>query len=229
MNTTSLKQDLFFELASEISEEYTINESEEYLEEALSIYEALEEFFVENYHYLSIEEQSYAVMRGIDVNEDVVDILMYALLDESIGSAIATAVYGIGQKVAQVKSNMAARNAEKKTNVATKTAARAGGMVMKAKSAEKKNNNSLSGQFKASFARARAEKVQQKAKTAYAKGAQARNTAQSSADALAAKQKKRQDLASKIDTKVSNAKTAVKSGVKKAVGVLGRVAGRLAG
>lgn len=224
MNKQS-RQELFLDMMEETFKDQPINESYQDFDEALAIYEAVEEFFVENYRHLTIEEEVVAVVRGIDVNEELVDVIVELMLDESIGSAIATVVHGIGQYRAQKKADKAGAEAERKTSIAGKAAARAGGAALKAKKAEK-SQNSLVGRFKAAHAQGRADKARNVAKKTYAQGAAARSRAAQSSQTLAAKQQKRAGLASTFDTKIQKAKDAVKSGVKTAASKVGHALGR---
>lgn len=211
---------LFYEMVSEAIGAESINESAEDIEECLAVYEVLEEVFVNNYREPTIDESVVAVVRGYDNNDLLIESIAEVMLDESIGSAIATAVHGIGQRIAAHKAKSAQSNLQHKIGVATKTAAKAGGAAMKAKKAK--------GQFASAFAQGRAQGARDKAK----KAAAARTTAKAASDTathnLAAKQQKRTDLAKKIDTKISNARSAIKSGVHKATSVVGRLVGRLA-
>lgn len=219
------RQELFLEMMEQALSGQPLNESYEDLDEAMAIYEAVEQFFVENYRYLTIEEEVVAVVRGIDVNEELVDVMVDLLLDESIGSAIATVVHGIGQRRAEKKAAKASADAEQKTSIANKAAARAGGAALKAKKAEK-SQNSLVGRFKAAYAQGRADKARGIAKKTYAQGAAARKHSAQSSQVLAAKQQKRASLAHHIDTSIQKAKDVVKSGVKSATSKFGHALGR---
>jgi len=228
MNNT-LKQTIFYDLMQDVAKDYVVTESIDDSDYSAAIYEAIEEFFVENYKHLTLEEQSYSVLSGQNVNEELFDVLAEITLDESIGSAIATAVHGIGQKLSQRRAERDTATAAAKTSMATKLASKSGLAAQRANRAEKSAGNSVVGSLKSSFQRARAEKSQERAKKAYAVGSAARQKSQMSTQSLAAKQQKRADLATKIDTKISNAKKAVHSGLKKAAGFAGRIAGRLVG
>lgn len=222
------RQALFLEMMEEISKDQPINEAVEYFDEAVAIYEAVEEFFVENFRALTIEEQVVAVVRGIEVNEDLYDVLAGAMLEESIGTAIATVVHGIGQRRAEKKAAAAEKDYQKKSEVAHQAGSLAAKRTLATKQADKSNKGTVVGTFKAAYARARSDKQYNKylaAKKAKADADVASQTAQKGAEA---KQQKRADLASKIDTGVAKAKEAVKSGMKKAAGFLGRKIGSLA-
>ncbi len=85
------RQQLFLDIMEELFSDYPLNESVETdLDVSMAIYDTMEQFFVENYRYLTVEQQVYAVVKNVDVNEDLVDIMTMSLLDETIGSAIAT-------------------------------------------------------------------------------------------------------------------------------------------
>lgn len=220
-----MRQELFFDMMEEVMKDQPINESADYLDEAIAIYEAVEEFFVENFRALTIEEQVVAVVRGIEVNEELYDILAGALLDESIGSAVATAVHAIGQRRAQMKAAKAEKEYQKKSEIAHKTGALAAKRTLATKQADKANTGSVGGAFKAAFARARSDKQYNKYLAAKKAKADADVKSQTAQKGVEAKAQKRVDLAQRIDTKVSKAKEAVKSGVKKAAGFLGRKLG----
>lgn len=214
------RQELFFEMMQEAVQGQPINESADYFEEAVAIYEAVEEFFVVNFRQLTIEEQVVAVVRKIEVNEDLYDVIADAMLDESIGTAIATVVHGIGQRRAQNKAKAAETDFQKKSEKAHQTGSLAAKRTLATKQADKANTGSALGTFKAAFARARSDKQYGKYMAAKKDKADADIKSQTAQKNLEAKQKKRADLGARIDA-------GIKSGMKKAAGFVGRMAGKL--
>lgn len=222
-------QDLFFDMMEEVFQDQPINESVEDLDEATAIYEAVEEFFVEHYRTLTIEEQIVATVRRIDVNEDLNTILIDTLLDESIGTAVATAVHAIGQKRAELKAKMAANSAQKASEKAHQTGSLAAKRTLATKQADKaqKQKPSAVGAFKAAFTRARSDKQYAKYQEAGKKKSEAIGKSAAAQTNVQQKQQKRADLAQRVDAKVAAAKQKVKSGLHKAASFVGRVAGKV--
>lgn len=226
MNNEQL-QELFYEIMEEALKEQPINESEEFLDEAAVLYEALESFFVENYRHLDVTESVVAVVRGINVNEELYDVMSEALLDESIGTAVATVVHAIGQRRAAKKAAAADSAAQKASDVAHNKGVKAAARTLATKKADKSNTGSAVGTFKSAFARARSDRAYADYKKAKDTKAAAQQHATTSQATLQAKQQKRADLATKIDSKVQSAKEKIKSGVKKAAGFAGRMLGKV--
>lgn len=140
----------------------------------------------------------YAVQNSQD--PDIEEIVEQLCLDESIGSAIATAVHGVSSFLAKRKLGSTQQKLQKASNKlkqsqnVTKSAGRAKGVLQKAK---------------VGFEKARQPVLKQKASQAQAKHAQQTTKAQDV-------QTKRTNLANKIDTSVTKAKDAVKSKVDQA-------------
>lgn len=222
------RQELFYEIMEECMDQQPFNETVEYLDEAVAIYEAVEEFFVEHYRHLTIEEQALAVIRRVDVNEELIGVMVEALMDESIGTAVATVVHSISQRRAEKKAAAAEKEYQRKADVAHKTGALAAKRTLETKKADKANTGSVIGTFKSAFARARSDKQYNKYLAAKKDKADADVKSQTAQKHAELKQQKRADLATKIDTGISKAKDAAKAGVKKAAGFIGRKVGSFA-
>jgi hypothetical protein len=221
---------LFYDIMEEcVADGLLVESAEQDFDSSFAVYEALEEIFIENYKPVTLEESILAVVtKAGDPNEELIEAITEALLDESVGSAVATAVHGIGSRIAAYKAGKAQAVANKRTAVQNRATAMAGAAAVKAKSAARKSSGGLVGTFKAAVAQGKAEKSKGIAKRAYAAGSEAREKSQAASAALAAKEQKRKDLAQKIDTKIGAAKQAFQSGTRKAASVLGKFIGRLA-
>lgn len=219
---------LFYEIMEEcVSDGLLVESTIQDFDTSFAIYEVLEEIFIENYKPATLEESVMAIFTQTkDPNEDLVEAISQALLDESIGSAVATAVHGLGHRIAAYRAGKAQAASEKRTDIQKKAVSAAGAAATRAKAIEKKSPGGIKGAFKTAVAQGRAEKAKGVAKKAYAAGVQARNKAEKTAETLSAKDEKRKNLAAKIDTKVGAAKQAVQSGAKKVAGAVGRFIGR---
>lgn len=228
--TNDQLQIMFYEMMESISDRYSIVESAEELDEAVAVYEALEAVFVNNYRTLSIEESVVAVVRGIDVNESLMEVLAGAIeCDESVGTAVASVVHAIGQKRAEWKAEKARKASMMATDKAHEVGSLAAKRTMATKAADKAHAASptAASAFKAAFSRARSDKQYNKYLQAKQQKAVAATKAQSAQQGAEAKAQKRADLAAKIDTGINKAKERVKAGVRNAAGVVGRLAGKL--
>lgn len=147
----------------------------------------------------------YAVQNSQD--PDIEEIVEQLCLDESIGSAIATAVHGLANKFRQNRLQSAANKQQKasdklkRSENITKSANRppAGGGIL----------SRLAHKVRVGFHKARQGSYRKSAEKATA----AHATAQAKADAG---QKRQSDLSAKIDTGIDKAKSAVKSKVDQA-------------
>lgn len=225
MNELDLKE-VFYEMMLEASESGYLSESlNEDVDASYAIYEVLESYFVENYKSYSVQETVHHVVMGSVPNEDLYDIIAEMVLDESIGSAIATAVHGIGQSIAKKRAQMADKSASKKTEKARSSVSKAGAAASRAKSANR-SVEGIKGHFKAALQKSRADKASQKAKGDVAKGKLARDRAASMNKSAEDKAKARENLAKRIDNKISDTKKAVKNKANKAASTIGRIAGK---
>ena len=223
------RQQLFLDIMEELFSDYPLNESVETdLDVSMAIYDTMEQFFVENYRYLTVEQQVYAVVKNVDVNEDLVDIMTMSLLDETIGSAIATVVHAIGQHRAAKKAQSAEADFQKKSSLAKqKGAVFAQRQNTAQRVARTSKNPSVVNAFKKSYTRARADKALGKLKTAQQQKSDADIKSQTAQHQLDKKKQQRQDLATKIDISIRKTKEAVRSGVHKIAGGVGRFLGKL--
>lgn len=219
---------LFYEIMEEcVSDGLLVESTVQDFDSSFAIYEVLEEIFIENYKPVTIEESVMAIFTQTkDPNEALIEAITEALLDESIGSAVATAVHGLGHRIAAYKAGKAQAAEKMRTAAQNKAVSAAGAAASRAKSVEKKSSGGIKGAFKTAVAQGRAEKAKGVAKKAYAAGMAARQKAKEAEETLSAKEKKRTELASKIDTRVGAAKQAVQSGAKKVAGAVGRFIGR---
>jgi hypothetical protein len=179
-----LEEDVFSLIRDIVDENYVLSEDTvEPTEDDLYILNLVIEHAIENRNDPDIEE-----------------IVEQLVLDESIGSAIATAVHGVSSFLAKRKLSSTQQKLQKASNKlkqsqnVTKSAGRAKGVFQKAK---------------VGFEKARQPALKQKANQAQAKHAQQTTKAHDV-------QTKRTNLASKIDTGVTKAKDAVKSKVDQA-------------
>ena len=165
-------EDLFIALVEAVStEHYDMNEQYEMTEDDAYITSILMDYFVENYHHLTLKESAVQALTGVDVNEALFDELIEFMLDESIGTFVAGAAHGIRNLL----SKGALNKSNTKLNSARKSAERAGNVALQAKdNYVKTNSNSTSpvGRIKASFSKAKMDKAKD---TVYEKPPQKRN------------------------------------------------------
>ena len=222
-------QTVFFEMMEEVALDFPIAEAvaDEQLDEASVIYEAVEQFFTEHYKHLTLDQTIAAAVRGDRTNEQLVEIIAELMIDESIGSAIATVVHGIGQRRLQSKADKAQSVADKKAAIAKQKGSKAAAATLATKKADKSNNGSVRDIFRAAYRRAKSDK----AFKAYQKAGDARVNAWDKSmhanQAVQNKQAQRDALAAKVDDKVRVAKDAVKNGIRKAAGFAGRMLGKV--
>lgn len=210
------RSELFLELISDIAEElYEVSEDHEPTEDELYIASILMDHFVENLKVPTLNESVMLSVTGIGPNQDLYEEMIELMLDESLGSMVAGAVYGIQNKIADYRRN----RMEKKVGVAQ---AKAKAARLKSQEAQKASQRSTPfGAAKAEFLKNKAKVLANKRETAKGKFAQ-RISSQVNV------QNKRQGLASKIDTGISNIKQKAKSAIAAGAGKLGALAGRFA-
>jgi hypothetical protein len=186
-----LEEDIFSFISDIVYENYVLSED--------TVEPTEEDLYVLN---LVIE---YAIDNSQD--PDIEEIVEQLVLDESIGSAIATAVHGIANKFRQNRLQSATNKQQKasdklkRSENITKSANRppAGGGIL----------SRLAHKVRVGFHKARQGSYRKSAEKATA----AHATAQAKADAG---QKRQSDLSAKIDTGIDKAKSAVQSRVDQA-------------
>lgn len=151
----SSREEIFYELVEFIiNEEYKIDEEYITTEEDIAIANGVMEYFVESFKEPTLQEAISSVMSGEDINEELyLEIVENLLLDESIGTAIAGAVHGIG-------SWNADRKAKNATEAATKAHAAHTDAVSKATShAAGASNGGWLHKFKQTYLNTKANKA----------------------------------------------------------------------
>lgn len=219
-------EDLFIALVEAVStEHYDMNEQYEMTEDDAYITSILMDYFVENYHHLTLKESAVQALTGVDVNEALFDELIELMLDESIGTFVAGAAHGIKNYMAKNKANKAT-NKYRSTLGAQKSL---GGKLGAAKLAPTADTSTLGGKIKAGFQTAKIGGLSNRYEKS--KGS-TQAAAQSSRDAQGEMRKQAADtagLATKIDTGITNVKNKFKSAINTGASKLGTVAGRVAG
>lgn len=218
------REDIFFELVEHIVQEhYPDIVLEPITEEDAYLFSIALDHFVENYRNPTLYESYVAASQGQeepDFNDALYEELVDLLLDESIGSKIATVAHGIRHFLAGKKQERAtkrtAATAQKLATAKKKASAHAWSAGNKPKS------SGVMGTMQSQWHKERAGAL--KARTAAAKTAHAE--AEKRAKEATAKHQeagaKRAGLAKKIDTGISNIK-------KKVTGAIHQGAARVAG
>lgn len=224
------REDIFFELVEDITKEYYPDVKVEPLtEEDAYLLSIMLEHFVENYKNPTLHETYIATMMGQeepDHNDELYEEIVDILLDESIGSKIATVAHGIqhflsGRQHAKLAKKSAATAA--RLNVAKRKA----GEYAKKLRGQKKSTGIL-GSIKTGWQKDRSNVL--KSRTAAAKSTH--DIAHGKTQAALAKHQdigaKRAGLAHKIDTGLSNIKKKVTGTIHKGASRLGAAASRVA-
>lgn len=236
------RRELFFKILDDfIEENYDVSEDYVMTEEEAYITSIILEYFEENYRFPTLQEAAYESMTGYDINTPLYEELYDVLLDESIGSFVAGARYGIKDFLAKKAKDRASTQAksakatsQKMTGKADKAAASA------AKSA---NGKGILGKAKASYAANKSAAISDraaKAKAVYKAAETNRKSKQATSQNVSGR---RGALAQRVDQGVENLKNKAKSGIEaakskakdaiekgasKVGGFLGRVAGKFA-
>jgi replication initiation and membrane attachment protein DnaB len=206
------RTELFFDIVSELAEElYDVSDDHEPTEDDLYITSILMDHFIENLKVPSLNESIQWVVSGQNPNEDLYDELIAAMLDESVGSKVASALYGVREKIAQFRRDRAQKKATKAGEAASQAK----------KAAKEKTPKTVIGSLKSGFRQAKAKKLAQKDQ-------KARETFSKRINTLNTVQGKRKSLSSKIDTGISNIKQKTKSAITSGASKVGTLAGRLA-
>jgi hypothetical protein len=225
------RQELFFTILDQfIEENYDVDEDYVMTEEDAYITSILMDYFEENFKYPTLKESALEAITGYDINTPLYEELYDVLLDESIGTFVAGARYGI-------KGFLANRAKQKATSQAQQAKEKSTQMGVKAKSAADAARTAPVGKnplerAKYAFAVNKSKTVQDraaKAKEAYKTAETKRKSASATAGNV---EGRRGVLAKRIDTGVENVKnkvkTAINTGASKVGGFLGKVAGRFA-
>ena len=187
----------FFELIEQtVATHYALSEDGDFepTDQQLDVLECVIEFAIANRN-----------------DPDIEYIVEQLCLDESIGSAIATATHGIQNYFANRKIDKAAKNAmDAKAKVTNSYKITNTGRA-----------KTIGGKMRVGFEKARQPKLRQKSADA--------TTAYSTAKMrLNVSSKKRADVGNRIDAKVQSAKDSVKSAIGRGAGAVGNFAGRIA-
>lgn len=190
----STRQAVFYELVEFITnEEYELDEEYITTEEDIAITNEVMEYFVQGFKEPTLVESIKSIISGKDINEELyLEIFDIILLDESIGSAIAGAVHGVGSWNAKRKATNAT-NAGKAADIVHNAAV--------SKSSTHAAGAATGGVFhklKQTYLNTKVNNAKSKLDTAALKSVRADREAK-------AKQEKRSELATKIDTHISNA------------------------
>lgn len=223
----SNRESLFLEIIEELcSDLYNVSNDHEATEEDLYIASILMDHFVESLRLPSLDESVTWAITGMDPNTDLYEEIIDSMLDESVGSMVASAVHGVGGVLSQMKKRMAQKSASSAKTAASAARSKAQAAQQKAKASSKATG--ILGTIKSSFHKAKAAKLAGKAQAASLKASQAATNREAAANKAKAVQTRKSRLAQKIDTGISNIKSKVKSAITSGASRLGGAAGRLA-
>jgi hypothetical protein len=225
----TLRENIFFDFVEDIAEEYyEFPEGYEMTEEDAYIASIILEHFVENYRQPSLHDSAVLVLMDRDLNEDLYREILDIMLDESIGTFVAGAAYGIRNALAKHREKNAINTAVKALNKRNVTHKKYKQYANDVYNTKKKTG--VSGAAQQGYQQGKQDAMQKKAAAAKAGHEDARKKSFAAIADNKARTKKTQDLASKIDTGIANVKNkvtgAVQSGAKKFGSVLGKVAGK---
>lgn len=214
------REETFIEMVELLANEMydKIDEDYEMTNEDWEVANIMMEHFVENYNQPTLKESAaYSLMGGYNPNQELFEEYIELVLDESIGGAVAGAVYGIKNLLTGRK----AKSTESKFYTASKASQLAHEKARTAQRAVGKSTG-ISGAFKqgkADVLAKRKEKAMGKMDVAYQKSQAAATSHKTGVEA-------REKLKQKIDTGVSNVKSKVKSAAERVAGAAGRFIGR---
>jgi len=222
----------FFEaIAEELDGCFQLDESEksvELSEEDSYLLSIMMEHFVENYYQPTLREATLITLMGDeDPNEELYEEIIEMMLDESAGSFVVKAAYGIRNVLAKTKQRIAGHRANKQSAKSTKAFDKLSAAKKAASSAPVKKG--IIGTIKSTYHQGKIKSLAGKADKALGKEIQrnkAHNDAKKSASDL---RKKSSSLQSKIDTGISNVKQKFQDKIKKGASKLGHAVGRIAG
>ena len=221
------REQFFIEMLDFIAENYIESEEEvELTEEDEYLLSILMDYFVENYKIPSLKESAMVTLTDEDINDALFEeILETILFDESFGSAVATAVYGLRSKLAAHRSAKATAKEKKARQVGAK-ASQATKAAQKAADAAPKTG--LMGAFKTGYHSARVSKLANKAAKKHTKYVDSRRASAAAATQARKMERNRGKLADRIDTGISNIKNKAKNIVKAGASKVGSAVGRFA-
>lgn len=226
------RQELFFTLLDDfIEEHYEVNENHEMTEEEAYLTSIIMEYFEENYRYPRIEEASYEAITGYDINTPLYEEITEVLLDESIGSVVAGARYGVKNWLAKRKAAKATAGKESakaayEKHLSGKTTK---ADIMRKQNASKSYGSGIGGTIKKAYDQSRTDALQKRAEKAKGVMKAAETKRKSAVTSQQNVQGRSGALAKRIDTGVENIKRKIKdkvsAGASKVAGFIGKVAG----
>lgn len=212
-----------------IEENYEVDKDYVMTEEDLAVIMSLKEYFDESFKVPTLEESCLEVITSYDINTKFYEEFNGIMLDESIGKAVAGAIYHIKPLVSRIKADAArkafqksAQEHERLKDVQTKQTSQAPqSTFQKAKAERIAKRVSQAGE-----ARAKALKTQ---KSAIAKQGNIEGRKEMMGKNIdTAIQKKKEGIIKRAGELRDKAKQAIKTGKEKVSGFFGDIAGRLA-
>jgi len=226
-------EDLFMSLVEAVADEYyDMNEEYEMTEEDAYVTSILMDYFIENYHHMSLKESAYQSLTGIDPNQALYEELIEMMLDESIGTFVAGAAHGYRNYIAKRKAVGAGKAASKaqakQSDIGRKKSSASRKYTGKEYSTKSSNKVKASG-IKGTYQQSKLDTLIAKHNAAqeHTKFLQAHQRAANKA--VNDHKAHTKSLADKIDSHIASVKNKVKTGITTGAHKLAAVAGRVAG
>lgn len=217
-------------LESFIDDNYEVDEDYEMTEENLSMVLSLKEYFNESFKVPSASDMILEDITSYDTNSSFYYELNSIMMDESIGKAVAGAMYHIKPLVSKLKADAARRAFQKASqeHERMKTVQTQKTSQAPDKSAFQRAKEARIGKRVAAAGEARAKALStQRAAIAKQGNIEGRKTAMGNKIDTAIQQKK-ENIIKRAGELKDKAKNAIRAGKDKVAGFFGDIAGRLA-